>query len=48
MAEMSSNDISRVNGGVVPLVILAAKGFGAGFGAGAAAFTLYFTIHNQN
>ena len=42
MRELSQKEINNVNGGIIPLVMIAAKGFAAGFGLGAAAFGLYF------
>jgi len=47
MRELNTNEIQAVNGGIVPLLIVAAKGFAAGFGFAAAAYGLYFAVRNS-
>lgn len=44
MQVLNSQEIQSINGGVLPLVIVAGKAFAAGFGLGAAAFGLYFSV----
>jgi len=49
MKELNSVEKQQVNGGilVVPLLVIAAKGFGAGLAAGTAAYGLYFAARNS-
>jgi len=42
MRELNKVELNQVNGGVIPLLIIAGKGFAAGFALGATAFGLYF------
>ena len=42
MKELNSFEIQQVNGGFIPLLILAGKGVATGIGLGATAYGLYF------
>ncbi|MBL4832045.1 MAG: class IIb bacteriocin, lactobin A/cerein 7B family [Aliivibrio sp.] len=46
MRELNKEEINNVNGGIIPLLIIAAKGFAVGFGIGATAFGLYFAARS--
>lgn len=41
MRELNSSEIELVTGGILPIVVAAAKGFSVGFSLGAMAYGLY-------
>lgn len=48
MEELKFEQVEEVNGGVIPLLIIAAKAAGAGLASGTAAYGLFFAVRNSN